>query len=93
MSKDDFDIYRHLRRDQGNNAALDLIQGLQDRHFGHFRNNVKAKENIEIFAEEQLVRKKDFDEMVVFINAYQRTPFSMIFFSVVKCPVHQDLPF
>lgn len=66
MNKDDTDFFRFIKKEPspGNNAALNLINGLENRVFGHIKKNVKTRENIEVYAEEQFIRKQNFDEMV-----------------------------
>lgn len=63
MSKYDFDIFRHLAKDPKANNAVKLIKGLQNRELGALRRN-DNKEQLQIFAEEELVRKEDLKEMV-----------------------------
>lgn len=64
MNKDDFDLLHQFKREHISNSSLDLFSGLADRCFGFVRKNVRSKESIELFAEEEFIRKKDFSEMV-----------------------------
>lgn len=65
MNKEDLDILRHLDRTPKTSSGLDLIKGLNDREVG-LKSNSKTKENVQLFAEEQLVRKAEYTEMVTY---------------------------
>lgn len=79
MNKDDFDIFRHLTKAPKNNSAVDLIRGLKDRERGYIKKYVKSKESIQLFAEEQLVRKQDLNEMRCEMPGLPRSTFLMVF--------------
>lgn len=64
MSKDDLEFFRRLKGFQPTSNALDLLKGIEQRKLGLIKKNVTIREDLELFAEEQLVKKKDFDEMV-----------------------------
>ncbi|CAG9771902.1 unnamed protein product [Ceutorhynchus assimilis] len=75
MNKDNYDIYRHLARAPKTNGALDLLTGLQDRERGRGSN----RENIGLFAEEQLVRKTEMKETRCEMPGMPRSTFLMVF--------------
>ncbi|VEN49823.1 unnamed protein product [Callosobruchus maculatus] len=78
MSKDDFDIYSHLRKDT-TGAALNLLNGLENRRYGYLLGYGKSKEDLEIYAEEEFIRKKDFDELRCEMPGLPRSTFLMVF--------------
>lgn len=79
MSKDDFDLFRHLTRAPKNYGAADLINGLHDRERGRSRKHGSSQENVQIFAEEQLVRKQELNEMRCEMPGLPRSTFLMVF--------------
>uniref|UniRef100_A0AAR5Q292 Activating molecule in BECN1-regulated autophagy protein 1 n=1 Tax=Dendroctonus ponderosae TaxID=77166 RepID=A0AAR5Q292_DENPD len=78
MSKEDFDIFRHLAKDPKANNAVKLIKGLQNREIGALR-KTENKEQLQIFAEEELVRKEDLKEMRCQMPGIPRSTFLMVF--------------
>ncbi|RZC40758.1 uncharacterized protein BDFB_003480 [Asbolus verrucosus] len=78
MNPDEFDFLRQLPKEPST-VALDLLRGLEDRTFSHFKKNIKAKESREIFAEDELVRKKCYDEMRCEMPGQPRSTFLMVF--------------
>ncbi|XP_072383698.1 uncharacterized protein [Diabrotica undecimpunctata] len=80
MNKDDYDLLQFkFKREPVNNAALDLLQGLENRSLGSVKKNVKSKEGIELFAEEEFVRKQEFSEMRCEMPGIPRSTFLMVF--------------
>ncbi|CAH1105696.1 unnamed protein product [Psylliodes chrysocephalus] len=79
MNKDDFDLLHQFKREHISNSSLDLFSGLADRCFGFVRKNVRSKESIELFAEEEFIRKKDFSEMRCEMPGIPRSTFLMVF--------------
>ncbi|CAH1966553.1 unnamed protein product [Acanthoscelides obtectus] len=78
MSKDDFDIYTHLRKDS-KRAALNLINGLENRRYGYLFGCRKSKEDLDIYAEEEFIRKKDYEELRCEMPGVPRSTFLMVF--------------
>ncbi|XP_076270670.1 uncharacterized protein LOC143202769 isoform X2 [Rhynchophorus ferrugineus] len=78
MNKDDLDIFRHLDKTPKISSGLDLIKGLNDRKIG-LKSNPKTKENVQLFAEEQLVRKAEYTEMRCEMPGMPRSTFLMVF--------------
>ncbi|XP_050503756.1 uncharacterized protein LOC114330203 isoform X2 [Diabrotica virgifera virgifera] len=80
MNRDDYDLLQFkFKREPVNNAALDLLQGLENRSLGSVKKNVKSKEGIELFAEEEFVRKQEFSEMRCEMPGIPRSTFLMVF--------------
>lgn len=64
MNKDDLEFFRRLKSLQPTALnSLDLLKGIETRELGLNKKNA-IKGDLELFAEEQLIRKNDFDEMV-----------------------------
>ncbi|XP_030746788.1 uncharacterized protein LOC115875461 isoform X1 [Sitophilus oryzae] len=78
MNKEDLDIFRHLEKTPRNNTGLDLIKGLADRESG-LKTNHKVKENVQVYAEEELVRKQEYVEMRCEMPGLPRSTFLMVF--------------
>ncbi|XP_074040580.1 uncharacterized protein isoform X2 [Leptinotarsa decemlineata] len=74
MNKDDFDLIQQLRRDR-NDLSIDL----EDRRLGFVKKNVRTKENIALFAEEQFARKTNYNEMRCEMPGTPRSTFLMVF--------------
>lgn len=67
MNKDDLELYRRLKNLQPTTLnSLDLLKGIELRKLGPTKKNATVTEDLELFAEEQLIKKNDFDEMVSF---------------------------
>lgn len=65
MNKDDLEFFRRLKSFQPTALnSLDLLKGIELRQLGVNKKNATIKEDLELFAEEQLIKKDDFDEMV-----------------------------
>ncbi|XP_050307428.1 uncharacterized protein LOC126744130 [Anthonomus grandis grandis] len=79
MSKDDFDIFRHLSKPEKATSALDLLSGLHDRQRGNANKKISHNENLGLFAEDQLVRKQDLKEMRCEMPGHPRSTFLMVF--------------
>ncbi|CAG9864366.1 unnamed protein product [Phyllotreta striolata] len=79
MSKDDFDLLHQFRREHISNAAQDLFRGLEDRSFGFSKKNAKSRESIELFAEEEFIRKTDYKELRCEMPGMPRSTFLMVF--------------
>ncbi|XP_056648885.1 uncharacterized protein LOC130453268 [Diorhabda sublineata] len=79
MNKDDFDLLHKFKREQINNAAIDFYHGLGNRSLGFVNKNVGSKESLELFAEEEFVRKKDFSEMRCEMPGIPKSTFLMAF--------------
>ncbi|XP_063903368.1 uncharacterized protein LOC135122847 [Zophobas morio] len=78
MNPDEYDFRRHMPKESAS-EALDLLRGLEDRTLNHLKKNIKAKENLEIYAEDELVRKKCYDEMRCEMPGQARSTFLMVF--------------
>lgn len=78
MNPDECDFFRHIPKEPSH-VALNLLQGLEDRSFNHFKKNIKARENRETFAEDELVRKQGYDEMRCEMPGQPRSTFLMVF--------------
>lgn len=65
MNKDDLEFFRRLKSFQPTALnSLDLLKGIELRKLGLTKKNATIREDLELFAEEQLIKKNDFDEMV-----------------------------
>ncbi|KAL3283035.1 hypothetical protein HHI36_006193 [Cryptolaemus montrouzieri] len=79
MNPDELDFFRHLKKERNQNVAQNLIQSLDDRNLGHFKKNVKSKEDRELYAEEELIRKENYDELQCEMPGMPRSTFLMVF--------------
>lgn len=64
MSKDDLEIIHRLKGLQHVSNVVELLRGIENRKVGLKKSNATIKEDLQLFAEEQLIKKEDFDEMV-----------------------------
>lgn len=76
MNPDEYDFMRHVPKVEPSNVALDLIRGLEDRSYSRFR---KSKASHGVFAEDELVRKRAYDELHCEMPGQPRSTFLMVF--------------
>lgn len=77
MSKDEFDKFRPVKR--GTSKPLEVVKSVLGREVGGIDKNLKCRKNMEAFAEEELVRKDNFDEMRCQMPGLSRSTFLMVF--------------
>ncbi|CAH0557203.1 unnamed protein product [Brassicogethes aeneus] len=76
MSYDGYYLDRNLKKPSESGPALDLIRGLENRRLFH---NAKDKENLELYAEQEFVRKTKYAEMKCELPGTPRSSFLMVF--------------
>ncbi|XP_044267364.1 uncharacterized protein LOC123013094 [Tribolium madens] len=79
MNPDEYDFRRNIPNKEPSSEALHFIRGLEDRSLNHLKKNIKAKVSREVFAEDELVRKKCYDEMRCEMPGQPRSTFLMVF--------------
>lgn len=55
-------LKQHFKKSEGN-----VVKSIEERKYGYFVNNIKGKESIELFAEEKLVTKQKYKELVMIL--------------------------
>lgn len=68
MSKDDLEFFRKLKGFQPPANSVDLLKGIEQRKIGLGKKNSTVKNDLKLFAEEEFVKKKDFEELVCFFT-------------------------
>lgn len=64
MEKDE--EYESLFKPHFRRSEVNVVRAVEERKYGYFINNIKGKEGIELYAEEKLVTKQKYKEMVLF---------------------------
>ncbi|KAK9888730.1 hypothetical protein WA026_000956 [Henosepilachna vigintioctopunctata] len=79
MNSKEPELFRHPKRREDQNSSQNVLKILESRTLGHLRDSVKSNDDIKLYAEEEFIRKNEYDEQLCEMPGMPRSTFLMVF--------------